>query len=431
MRTRNRNETDRPAFEAAPPGGSPFTAPPRPEPARGARDVARGIGLGLLLMVEGWITRWRLRTPSAEVAELSPLEERIQFAERLTAILLMIPSAGTAVLTYYGVAGPLTETGSTAIQKGQAVGFAITIGVFIWLAWFYLFGLIHRLDGARLRHALLAGGLMVGAIAVIDAPFNMLALAGGPAAQMSLVAMTQSYEQRRAALIANATAVRRLLPAIRVQAGRFAKLKAQEEKTGTFSGKGKPGKVSASFGQVADLLGGLGAELDAGLGRVDGLQADLNGAFGRLKTYAYQQGPIRDRMEGASSVADRIDALLAQAAQYDAGASIESTLASLDTSLLRPQAGSDAFSQTQAAEVAAVAAMAKPVAEGLQTSLAELRGHALPAVAALRPESPVTAIRTYWRALIPHWCAALFIDFAPGALLFLLIAAKRQADQDG
>lgn len=389
--------------------------------------MLRGIWLSWLLAIESWHLR-RMSAADPEVAFLSPLDERIQFAERLTAILLMIPSSGTAVLTYYGVSGPLTETGSTAIQKGQAVGFAITIGVFIWLGWFYLFGLIHCLDGARLRHALFAGTLMVVTIAVIDAPFNMLALAGGPAAQMSLVAMAHAYELRRDALIDNATAMRQLLPAILVQAQRFARLKAQEEKTGTFSGKGKPGKVSATFGQAADILGGLGAQLDGGLGRIDSLQAELTGAFGQLKGYAYQEGPIRVRMEGASSAADRIDALLAQAGQYDFSASIESTLASLDTSLLRPQAATDA--QTQATEVAAVAGMAKPVADSLRASLTALRGRAVPAVAALRPESPLTAIRTYWRELLPHWCAAIFIDFAPGALLFLLIAAKRQADHD-
>lgn len=399
-------------------------------PGRSARDVMRGIWIGLLTMIEAWIAR-RIARASRDAEPSSPLDERIQFVERLTAILLMIPSAGSAVLTYYGVAGPLTETGSTAIQKGQAVGFALAIGVFIWLGWFYLFGLIHRLDGARLRLALLAGGVMVGAIAVIDAPFNMLALAGGPAAQMSLVTMAHGYEQRRDALIDSATATRRLLPAIQVQAQRFAKLKAQEEKNGTFSGKGKPGKVSASFGQVADLLGGLGTQLDAGLAHVEKLQTDLNGAFGQLKAQAYQQGPIRARMEGASAAADRIDTLLAQAAQYDFGASIEATLASLDSSLLRPQATADAFEQTQAAEIAAVAAMVRPVADSLQAGLAELRGHAAPVVAALRPESPLTAIRTYWRELFPHWCAALFIDFAPAALLFLLIAARRQADREG
>ncbi len=425
-----RNRDERFGYEPAQPLGDQLPPPTRSEAGRGMLDVARGIVLGLLLRVEAWTGR-RREAAAAEIVFLSPLELRIQFSERLTAILLMIPSAGTAVLTYYGVSGPLTETGSTAIQKGQAVGFALAIGVFVWLGWFYLFGLIHRLDGARLRNALLAGTVMVATIAVIDAPFNMLALAGGPAAQMSLVAMARAYEQRRDALIATATATRRLLPAIRVQAQRFARLKAQEEKTGTFSGKNKPGKVSASFGQVADLLGGLGSELDTGLGRVDALQGELNAAFGQLKAYAYQQGPIRARMEGASAAGDRIDALLAQAGQYDAGASIEATLSSLDTSLLRPQASADAFAQTQADEVAAVATMAKPVADSLRAGLAELRGQALPATAALRPESPVTAIRTYWRELVPHWCAALFIDFAPGALLFLLIAAKRQADRDG
>jgi hypothetical protein len=342
----------------------------------------------------------------------------------------MISSAGTTVLTYYGVSGPLTETGSTIIQKGQAVGFALTIGVFIWLAWYYLFGLIHRLEGKQLRNALIAGAMMVGTIAAIDAPFNMLALAGGPAAQMSLVDVAHVYEQRRDTLISSATAMRQLKPAIEVQAQRFLKLQTQEVKTGTFSGKPMAGKVSATFGQVADLLDGLGKQLDGGLARIDTLQTELTGAFGQLKAFAYEQGPIRARMEGASTAADPIDALLGEAGQYDFGASIESTLASLDASLMRPEASANVFAQTQASEIAAVAAMAKPVADNLRASLSELRGRAAPPVATLRPESPLTAIRTYWRELLPHWCAALFIDFAPAALLFLLIAARRQDDQD-
>lgn len=427
MRAQTRAREDRPGFGAQPPQGSP--ALPRPAPSRGTLDVLRAIWLRILLAFEAWFERW-LSSEARERVFLSALEELISFSERLTAILLMIPSAGAAVLTYYGVAGPLTETGSTAIQKGQAVGFALAIGVFIWLAWFYLFGLIHRLEGRELRNALIAGGLMVGSIALIDAPFNMLALAGGPAAQMSLVSMAHSYEQRRDALIAGATAMRKMLPALRVQGQRFAKLKAQEEKSGTYSGKGKPGKVSATFGQAADLLGGLATELDGGLGRIDALQAEMTASFGKLKGFAYQQGPIRERMEGASSAADRIDVLLAQAGQYDFGASIESTLASLDASLLRPQATGDSFAQTQAAEVGAVAAMAKPVADSLRASLAELRAQPHPVVEAQRPESPLTAVRTYWRELLPHWCAALFIDFAPAALLFLLIAARRQSDKD-
>ena len=192
MRSRTRPNDDRFGSEPAQPLGGQPAPPPDPVLGRGMLDVVRGIGLGLLLRIEAWAAR-RRGAEEAAMVFLSPLEERIQFSERLTAILLMIPSAGTAVLTYYGVGGPLTETGSTAIQKGQAVGFALAIGVFVWLGWFYLFGLIHRLDGARLRNALLAGTVMVATIAVIDAPFNMLALAGGPAAQMSLVAMAHAY----------------------------------------------------------------------------------------------------------------------------------------------------------------------------------------------------------------------------------------------
>ncbi|HBQ36392.1 MAG TPA: hypothetical protein DD729_06080, partial [Rhodobacteraceae bacterium] len=59
-------------------------------------------------------------------------------------------------------------------------------GVFSWLGWFYLFGLLYRLHGKRLFTALVAGTFFIFSIAAIDAPFNMLALGGGPAVQMTI-----------------------------------------------------------------------------------------------------------------------------------------------------------------------------------------------------------------------------------------------------
>lgn len=390
-----------------------------------------GLGAALLTILSQFLAMLSVGSARSGATRLHvepTLADKIAQREHLTAILLTIPSAGIAVLTYYGVSLPLTETGSTIVQKGQAVGFALTLGVLAWLGWFYLFGLIYRLTGARLRGALIAGGVMIGTIAAIDAPFNMLALAGGPAAQMSLVDMAHAYEVRRDGMMARATAARRLVPAIRVQAARFASLKAQEEKSGTFSGRAAPGKVSASFGQVADVLNGLADRLEAGLGKIAGLQERLGQSLASLKGFAYRSGPIRERMQGASSEGDRIDAMLTEAGQYDPAASVKATLGSLDASLLRPTAGKGAFAQTQAAEIGAIAAMVKPVASALRDGLASLHGPDGPVLESRRPESPLTAIRTYWRALLPHWCAAVFIDLAPAALLLILIAACREPD---
>lgn len=60
----------------------------------------------------------------------SILFKKVTFREMLTGILLMIPSTATVMLTYYGVSVPLTELGGDIVQKGQALAFAITIGVF-------------------------------------------------------------------------------------------------------------------------------------------------------------------------------------------------------------------------------------------------------------------------------------------------------------
>ena len=126
----------------------------------------------------------------------STLHRKVVIREQLTEILLLIPAFGTMMLTYFGISVTMLETGATVVQKGQALTFAIAVGIFAWLGWFYLFGLIYRLTGMRLAATLLAGTISVGTLAAIDAPFNMLAIAGGSAVQMSLSDTTAVYEEK-------------------------------------------------------------------------------------------------------------------------------------------------------------------------------------------------------------------------------------------
>lgn len=356
------------------------------------------------------------------------LRGRTVLREHLTEILLMPPSCATMMLTYYGLSVTMGETGATFVQKGQALAVALSIGVFAWLGWFYLFGLIYRLRGTRLAVALSAASLYVGTLAAIDAPFNMMAIAGGTAVQMSLDDVTASAERRKDEIFANSLAAQRLLPAIRAQAQRFAALQQSEIDHGTQSGRPKPGKVSDALGQVAGLLNSLADDIGKGVEASRALQGELGRHFAELKAQTYRPGPIRPRVEAAVVAAERIDDLLVQMAQHDYGVSIAATLKSLATLFPASTQAGTGFQQVQNDEVRAISEMVKPVAEALQAGLSSLATVKSEPATRKRPQGPHEAVRTYWRALLPEWAAALFIDLAPAILLIILISAWREHD---
>lgn len=363
----------------------------------------------------------------------SVLHTKYTFREVLAAILLMIPSAGTMLLTYFGISMSLGETGTGVVEKGLALAFSLSIGIFAWIGWFYLFGLLYHLKGTRLASSIAAGIIYISTLAAIDAPFNMLALSGAAATQISLVDTADSYESRKDDIVRKSSAVRALLPAIRAQEARFKSLAADEVAHGTQSGKKGPGKVSSGFLQIGDLLGTLAAQLETGLSQASGIENEIAEEFATLKAQAFRPGDIRARMEAAAIATDRIDDRLSRLSQYDFSASIEITLRALENIFPAPTAADSEFGRVQNVQLAIIADMGKPVAAALREGLASLGDDAdgKTEFRKFRPLSPHDAIFVYWRKLIPQWCAAFFIDFAPAALLIILIAAYRQDQRDG
>ena len=357
------------------------------------------------------------------------LFRKVSFRETLTGILLLIPATSSAMLTYYGISIPLTEQGGTIVAKGQALAFAITTATFSWLGWFYLFGLLYRMRRLRLTSALAAGIIYVGAFAFIDAPFNMLALGGGSGVQLTLVDTAEYYEERKTAVFKQSTQAQKLLPAIRAQARRFRQLEQNEIAYGSRTSSRGPGKVSDGFGQIATLLETLVGELETGLALSASLQGDIAKLFAVIKKEAYVIGPIRPRVNAVSVAADNLDDLLAKLEQQDFATSIQAILESLKSIFPPPTVANNAFQKKQNAELADIAAMASPVASGLEQGLAQLSAINAPDIKRVRPQSAMSAIRSKWRELFPNWMAAFFVNLAPAALLVILIAGYREAER--
>lgn len=357
------------------------------------------------------------------------LINKVTFRETITGILLMIPAASTTMLTYYGVSIPLTEQGGDIVAKGQALAFAVTIGTFSWLGWFYLFGLIYRMRKLRLTSTLAAGIVYVGTLAAVDMPFNTLALAGGSGVQLTMVDTARYYEDKKIFVFRQSSTMRKLLPALEAQVQRFATLEEGETKYGTFSGKKGPGKVSAGFGQIAGLLNTLVAEIGKGLSESKLIQSKISSKFSTIKSYTYKTGPIRQRVENISDAADGMDDLLVELGQYDFSVSIKATLTSLNAIFPTPSKASSTFEQTQNSELTVISEMAKPVASALQTALKELKPREeFSSSKSVRPLDAMAAIHAKWKELLPQWLAALFVDIGPSALLIMLIAGFRESE---
>lgn len=376
----------------------------------------------------GITNRKTRRAIDAEERKGKTLFGKVSFRETLTGILLMIPAASSAMLTYYGISGSLTEQGGTIVAKGQALAFALTMGTFSWLGWFYLFGLLYRMRKLRLTSALLAGIIYVGTFSFIDAPFNMLALGGGSGVQLTLVDTAEYYEDRKEAVFKKSTQVQKLLPALKAQTARFKKLEENEKNHGSRTKSKGQGKVSDAFGQIAILLENLVEDLEAGTTAAENLQGQIAAKFSIIKREAYVAGPLRQRVNKVSVAADELDDLLAKLDQQDFAASMEAILFSLKSIFPAPTEASSEFQKKQNAEIAEIAAMAAPLAEGLETSLRKLTEDAAPKVKRVRPQSALMAIRTKWKELFPQWLAAFFVNIAPAALLVILIAAYREAE---
>lgn len=347
--------------------------------------------------------------------------------ELIAAILLIVPSAAAMLLTYRGTLMLMAEHGEGLMQKGEALIFALAMGVLVFLGWAYLFAMVHWLRGRRLAGALAAGGIYVTIVASVDAPFNMLSLGGGAAVQMSLVDTATAYERARTDAIAQVGAVRRLVPGLRAQAARFAGSETRELK-GADTGSPRPGKVSGAYADKALLLGRLADDLDSGLAQAATVQGEITAALARMKTQVHRQGAIRARVEGVSIEADRIDELLGRLAQLDMTVSIRATLKSLEGTAFVPKIVTKPFEAIQNEQLAQIAEQSRSVAQTLQQALGELPAAPTARAERVRPADAMTAIRTYWRPLLPQWLAALFVDLAPALLLFILLAARREAE---
>jgi hypothetical protein len=352
------------------------------------------------------------------------LAKMVDHHEVITTILLAIVSGGVMLLTYTGVSMPMTESGAGIIEKGHALSFAVVIGVLSWIGWSAVFTFIPRLTGRRLALGLSAGTLFVGTVAAIDAPMNMLALAGPSAVQMSLVDVSAHYEDQAAVVFSAGTRATQLAPALRAQAERFRSLQTQEVETGAMSGSQGPGRVSEGFGQIAVLLTTLADSVESGAASAASVKSRITEGIRALKAHAYTQGDIRARSASVSSAADAVDELLALVGQFDFTVSVSATVASLESLFPTSDGTSKGFAGRQDAELDAIAQMARSVAQSLRSALGEV---AVSRADTVRPLSAMQAIRHYWWPLLPQWVAAIFTDIAPAFLLLVYLAARREA----
>lgn len=364
--------------------------------------------------------------PRRRPGKAAELVRRILDREHLTDILLIVPSCGTMLLTYLGIAEGMAEGGAGAFQKAQAVLFSASIGISIWVVWHWLFGLARFLAGQNLRVVLTAGGISVVGFAVVDAPFNMQGLAGSLAVQLSIADTASSYDARSDSASRQAAMLMQLEPALSVQAQRFDALAKSEIKHGGTTGSPKPGKVSGAFESVGKLLSDMATSLKGSAADVRVLQEAMASELRTLKAQVYQQGPIRGRMEAAAAASDRLDTLFVDLSKHASSVSVRALIDGLERMVPAPTNARTDFERRQNDELRIIAALVRPVADSLRAAVKEL-DEAPPALtASVRPMPSHQAIRHYWWELLSHWAAAGLLAISPFGLLIILIAAHRE-----
>lgn len=412
-------------FRARPNSGLPpvTNVPATRSNMPGPRARARALLMFTLRRAATWVS---LRPP-AVVTPVPPLKRRLESHEGVTAILSLILSGTTVLLTAKGAAIPMSETGGGAIDRAEALVFAIGVGTASFLGYLWGFGVVTRLTGKRLAAGAAITATYLSAIAAIDAPFNMLALAGGSAVQMSLIETTACYETRPAPVTANATAVRRVLPFLAGQAAQFDDW-AKKEVKGGHTGAAGEGKLSATASRLATQLKRLHDDLSAGLVRVEAIGAGITGELAAIKKQAFTDGPIRARAQAVSTGGDRIDELLGQMKQFDFSSSVQAAIISLEESVVVPPKAATPFEAKQNAQLAELAVMAKTAARALSTFPSEANSSGSMVEACPRPANAMDAIKTYWKPLLPQWLAALFLSLSQALLIALALVVRREPD---
>lgn len=370
---------------------------------------------------------WIRPRPAAAIRPRSTLKRRLESHEVVTAILSLTLSGTTVLLTAKGAAIPMSEVGGGAIDRAEALVFAIGVGTASFLGFLWGFGVVTRLTGKRLAAGALVIGTYLSAIAWIDAPFNMLALAGGSAVQMSLVDTTTCYETRPASVTADATAVRRVLPFIAGQVAQFEDYARQESKGGHTGAPGA-GKVSATASRLGSQLKTLHDHLTAGLGKVDAIGAGITAELATMKKQAFTQGPINPRAQAVSTAGDRINELLGQMKQFDFSVSIKAARIALEEAVVVPTKAATPLEARQNAQLAELAGMAKAAARALSAFSSETTSSAPGFEACPRPANAMDAIKTYWKPLLPQWLAALFLSLSQALLIALAVVVRREPD---
>ena len=395
----------------------PTLRPPMPGP----RARARALLMFTLRNAATWI---RPRPPVA-IRPGATLRRRLESHEVVTAILSLTLSGTTVLLTAKGAAIPMSEVGGGAIDRAEALVFAIGVGTASFLGFLWGFGVVTRLTGKRLAAGALVIGTYLSAIAWIDAPFNMLALAGGSAVQMSLVDTTACYETRPASVTADATAVRRVLPFLAGQVAQFEDYARQEGKGGHTGAPGA-GKVSATASRLGSQLKALHHHLSAGLVQVDAIGAGIAAELATMKKQAFTQGPINPRAQAVSTASDRINELLSQMKQFDFSVSIQAARIALEETVVVPTKAATPLEARQNAQLAELSGMAKAAARALSAFSSETTSSAPGFEACPRPANAMDAIKTYWKPLLPQWLAALFLSLSQALLIALAVIVRRE-----
>lgn len=362
-----------------------------------------------------------------------PLREGVGALELTAKLTLAVLALASGVYTYIGVRDLLDGSAMVVFLAAFIYSAAVSVGIYAF--WTFLMRLMPHVRQSTHRRALV-GAIFLGSamIVAMSSWLNAAALAGSAAIEQHLSRAAEGYADALDKAHSNALAAQSLLPDIQLASERFARLAADEQRSGALTGTSGSGTVVQLLTQMSNDLRGLGEEIAASRETVKTLYGEGSGYISRMRALVSASGPVAQRADAFGEEAVGLAGVIASLQQTSVAPAVKRAADDLAATFIAPvpDGGSIDLRTRQETVVGNVASAVAAQSKALGAAADQIL-----AAETVRPErfvplSRPDAVLRYAGDFLPSWAGAISIDLLPAVLVLILVvvhsAIRREED---
>ncbi|MBS3647879.1 hypothetical protein KEU06_04455 [Pseudaminobacter sp. 19-2017] len=370
----------------------------------------------------------------SHAAQSRRLKEHLAGLETMTRFVLATLALASGVYTYLGVRSLLD--GSASIVFFAAIIYSASVSVAMYGFWTYLIRFLPEMRDGGSRLALV-GIMGVGCAMIIamSSWLNAAALAGSAAVEQHLAITLEDYTADLDQAHGNALGALSLLPDIQRAGERFARLAADEQKSGALTGTSGSGSVVQLLSQMSAQMKELEATIQASREPIQKAFEEGQKHLATMRGLVSAPGAIEQRSDQFAAESVALSGVIASLEQTSIAASVNRAAADLSLGFIAPVADAGTADlagrqdQVMATIRGSVAAQSKALADAAAEILEQ------PKVAERRyvPLTSAEAVLRYAGDFIPSWAGAISIDLLPAVLVGIMAvvhAAMRRGEDE-